>query len=198
MSSVVEQAEGLAAYLASGSAFGAGNEPGTVTHGLLRGLGQELLRSADSLETFKEEILPDRTVLYLDEWESAVGIPDECFRSVSGSDDVRRRNVLAKLASLGVQTAADMVALAALFGISAEIRSGAYHGTFPMHFPILVFFETEKAARHTIVVGLTDLGARFPYTFPLPFESEELGIVECLLRKAKPANVDLILVNLTL
>lgn len=198
MSDLDTQTRTLCNYLPRGRAFGAKTIPGTVTNGLLQGLAQELLRSTDALQEFRDHILPDQTVLLLEEWESAVGIPDDCFRNTDGTDDERRRNVLAKLASLGVQTAADMEALAAIFGISAVIQSGAFHGTFPMTFPILIFFETEVIARHTIVVGLTEPPAfGFPYTFPLPFGSEEFFIVQCLLQKVKPAHCDLIFVDLT-
>jgi len=42
-------------------------------------------------------------VAFLDEWERALGIPDDCF-DLANTDDERRINILTKLAALGVQT----------------------------------------------------------------------------------------------
>lgn len=189
-STVAEQTELLSRHLPSGRAFGAKNVQGTVTRGILQGLASEMLRNHDLIRQFRDEVLPDETTFLIEEWESAVGIPDDCFKNVSGSIEDRRRNVLAKLVSLGVQTADDFVALAALFGITATITAGSVHGTFPFKFP-MIFFPDERAARHTILVDLQEpepLG--FPYTFPIVFQSAELALVECLFLKVKPAHVD--------
>lgn len=189
------QTEVLAGYLPQGRAFGAKMIPGTVTRDLLEGLAQELIRSTDLVRTFRDEILSDDTVLLLPDWERALGIPDDCFTG-TGTTEERRRDVLAKLASLGVQTAADFVKLAALFGVTAVIVAGSVHGVFPYTFP-MVFFPDDRAARHTILVDLSaPTFEAFTYTFPLTLGSPVQGIVECLFRKVKPANVDLLFMDL--
>lgn len=185
----------LANYLPSGRAFGAKNVGGTVTRDLLKGLAGEMVRSTDLIKQFQDEILPDLTVRFLNEWESALGIPDDCFLG-NGTDDERRRDILVKLVSLGVQTKTDMVTLANLLGVTVTITAGSVHGVFPFVLP-LIFFPTPKDARFTIVVDFdVPIGARFPYTFPLPFSTPGLAVVECLFRKVKPANVDLLFTNL--
>ena len=194
------QAESLANYLPQGRAFGSKRLIGSVAHQLLEGLGGELVRSTDLVCEFRDEILPDETILFLSEWESALGIPDDCFLNVTGTDAERRRNILAKLVSLGVQTAADFVALALLFGITANIVAGSVHGVFPFKFP-MIFFPDARAAFHTIIVDLSEPPLNvFPYTgptgFPILFQSEELALVECLFGKVKPANVDLLFIEL--
>lgn len=195
MSSLRIQTEVLANYLPPGRAFGARRLDGTVTRLLLEGLAGEMLRSTDLIVEFRDEILPDETILMIEEWESAVGIPDDCFTDTAGSIDERRRNVLAKLVSLGVQTAADFVALAALFGIAATVKGGASHGAFPYDFP-MIFFPDSRTAHHTILVDLDQTSSVFPYTFPLTFDSAELALVTCLFNKVKPANVDLLFIDL--
>lgn len=189
-----EETKTLSLYLQSGRAFGAKDIPGSVLYQLFEGLAAELVRSNGLVEEFRQEVLPDATTLFLDEWESAVGIPDTCLLG-TGTVAERRRDVLVKLSSLGVQTAADFIALAASFGISTQIKGGSVHGCFPMKFPI-TFFPTERAARHTIMADF-DLPARatFPLTFPIPFSTPELSMVECLFRKLKSANVDLLIVD---
>ncbi len=194
--SLERQSEILANYLPEGRAFGGKRVAGSVSRLLLEGLAQEMLRSTDLVTEFRDEILPDETTLFIEEWESAVGIPDSCFLTTSGTITERRRNVLAKLVSLGVQTAPDFVALAALFGITAVIKGGSVHGVFPYEFP-MIFFPDARTAFHTIVVDLTEPPPNtFPYTFPITFQSQELGLVECLFRKAKPAHVDVLFIDL--
>ena len=121
--------------------------------------------------------MPDQTVLFIDEWESALGIPDGCF-SGTGTLESRRHGVLAKLASLGVQTIADFESLAAVFGITAEVLSGSESG---------IAFASNKVARFTIVISLA-LPESFTYTFPVPFGSDIIVLLECLFSKLIPAN----------
>jgi uncharacterized protein YmfQ (DUF2313 family) len=190
------QTEILANYLPEGRAFGGKRVADSVSRLLLEGIAQEMLRSTDLVTEFRDEILPDETTLFIEEWESAVGIPDDCFLTTSGTIAERRRNILAKLVSLGVQTAADFVALAALFGITATVKGGSVHGVFPYEFPI-IFFPDARTAFHTIVVDLAEPPLNvFPYTFPITFQSQELALVECLFRKVKPAHVDILFIDL--
>ena len=190
------QSEILANYFPEGRAFGGKRVAGSVSRLLLEGIAQEMLRSTDLLAEFRDEILPDETTLFIEEWESAVGIPDDCFLTMTGTIEERRRNVLAKLVSLGVQTAPDFVALAALFGITAIVKGGSTHGVVPKDLPEIIF-GSDEIARHTILVDLTEQGLKFPYTFPIMFQSEELALVECLFQKVKPAHVDVLFTTLT-
>lgn len=193
---IARQTQKLVDYLPQGRAFGGKAQSGTVTRSLLEGLGAEMIRSTALIQQFRDEILPDLTTLFLDEWESALGIPDDCF-SGAGSDDVRRRDILLKLVSLGVQTGADFVALANTIGVNLTIKGGSTHGVFPFEFPA-VFFPSAKDARFTIIVDFTDdLAEMFPLSFPIVFGDSTQGVVTCLFEKLKPANVDLLFTSLT-
>jgi len=194
VSDLRRQTEALAGYLPGGRAFAAKRIDGTTTRALLEGLAGELLRVDGALEEFRREILPDQTVLLLEEWESAVGIPDHCFTG-AGTVETRRRDVLAKLVSLGVQTARDFADLAELFGVTAFIIPGSEHGVFPYTFP-LVFFPNARAAFHTIIVDMPDdPDNAFPYTFPLTFGNTDQALVQCLFNHLKPAHVDILYVT---
>ena len=174
-----------------GSLFASKNIADSNFRKLLLGMAGELFRSNGYLKSYSEEILPDETNLFLGEWESALGIPDSCFDG-TGTNDERRRNVLVKLASLGVQTQSDFKELAALFGVDVEVNSGAYHDVFPLAFPI-IFFDNATDARFTIVVTfhLSD-ASRFPLEFPFIFGDKQIEVLECLFNKLKPANCDII------
>lgn len=188
------QTETLANYQALGRAFGTKRIDGTVFRSLLQGLGAEMLRSKTLIEDFRREVLPNETILLLEEWERAVGIPDVCF-SGTGTVDQRRTDVLVKLASMGVQTADDFVELAALFGVVAQVTAGSQHSTLPLTLPFILFPDGQTM-RHTIVVSLDSaLAAHFTYTFPIVFGSLAISKVECIFRRLKPACCDIMFVT---
>jgi len=188
-----EQATSLANYLPGGRVFQQKIVAGSNLRNFLKGLSSELLLVDGYLRTYEEETKPDNTVLLLDEWESAVGIPDDCFFG-TGSIAERRTHVLVKLASLGVQTEQDFIDLAALFGITVTVGPALGFATFPYTFPMLFLTPTES--RFTILITFTVIITNeFPLTFPIVFGDPIIGIVQCLFTKLKPANCDIIFVE---
>lgn len=186
-----QQAQTLADYLPGGRLFHAKNIYDSNFRNLLRGFAGEVVRADGYLQTFKDDVIPDATLFFVDEWEAAVGIPDSCF-SGTGTIEERWRNVLIKLASLGVQTTEDFVALGEIFGIDVTVRPAHPFTVFPLEFPVPLF-DTEKEARFTIIVDfVVDEASRFPLTFPFIFGNEVIGVLECLFRRLKPANCDII------
>ncbi len=203
--SLEEQTNSFASYLPTGRAWGAKNLPGTVMRGMLEGLAGELIRNEALITEFRDEIIPDETTLFIGEWEQALGIPDKCFTG-RGTDDERRRDVLAKLASLGVQTAEDMRLLALrIYGISLTVTTPTKDETnvFPYTFNpsggadptgdagSFFFNVSGKESRFQIIINYADtpVGSTFPYTFPIPFIERGVPIIECLFALLRPANV---------
>lgn len=190
-----EHTDSLVAYLPGGELFAAKNEPASVLRRLFTGLAVEIKKAEDMMNevTFQHDI--NCTTDLIREWESALGIPDECFPG-TGSLEIRRQHILIKLASLGVSTAKGFVDLAALFGFTALVPSGATYGVFPLAFPI-AFFQYPQDARFTLYVFLDseNVPEVFPFEstrFPIPFFSNVSNIVECLIRRLAPANVNVI------
>jgi uncharacterized protein YmfQ (DUF2313 family) len=167
----------LADYLPGGCLFASAHIDSSNFRKLLRGMAGELFRSNGLLKEYSEQIIPDQTVKFIEEWESALGIPDDCFMG-TGTIDIRRRDVLTKLAALGIQTIPDFESLALTFGVVAEVLAGSESG---------ITFASNKVARFTIVVNLT-LPARFTYTFPILFGDDTIVLLECLFSKLKPSN----------
>lgn len=186
-----EQAQTIANHMPSGRAFGAKNISGTNIRKFLLGLAKELIRVDWFIEKFRDDVLPDTTEFYLDEWESAVNIPDCCLDG-SGDKDTRRRDIIGKLARMGIQTQSDFQELAAYFGVTIQIESGSVHGAFPFTFPI-EFYDDERAAHHTIIITFSlPETERFPYEFPISFGNPEIVMLECIFNELKPANVNII------
>ena len=190
--SKLEHTDTLAAYLPGGDLFVSKKIDDSVFRKLLSGIACEVLNAEGYLKLLQQDFIPDSTVAFLDEWERTLSIPDECFDGL-GSDDIRRRDILAKLASLGVQTVQDFEELALLFGLVVTIQPGATSNqVFPFTFP-LTFPANAQDARFTIVVQFTP-STTFPYTFPFPLGDDSITILECLFNKLKPANCQVIFV----
>lgn len=189
--SKLEHTDTLAAYLPGGDLFVSKKIEGSTFRNLLSGLACELLNAEAYLKVLQQEFIPDQTVAFLSEWEKALSIPDDCFDG-EGTDDIRRRDILAKLASLGVQTVEDFEALALIFGIVVNVESGiASNETFPLTFPV-IFPLDDAEARFTIIVQFTTTAGVFPYTFPITLGDDSIIILECLFNKLKPANCQVI------
>lgn len=190
-----QQANTIANYLPGGRAFSVKNLSGSSLRNLLLGWAEELIRIDEILAIFREDTVPSDTQFFIDEWEQALAIPDDCFRSISGTDEERRLAIVTKLAALGIQTDPDFVGLAAKFGISVTVESGSIHGLFPYTFPI-TFYATPRDARFTLVVRPTiPIGPSFTYTFPIQFGSQDLATITCLFDMLKPANVNVVFEN---
>ena len=162
--------DSLAAYLPGGILFAIKSFQDSNFRKLLRGFAGELFRSNGLLIEYSEEILPDTTEKFLGEWESALNLsPGPGY---SSSD--RRRDILVRLASSGVQTGDDFVELAAIFGIPITVTGDTY----------------------TITIGVSiPLAETFPLEFAINFGSAEIELLRGLFEDLIPANCELVIVQ---
>lgn len=186
--------QALADYLPSGRLFEAKNIHDSNFRQLLRGLSGELFDAQGFIQTLNDEYLPDLTNLFLDEWEQALGMPDDCFPG-TGTNDERRRAIIVKLASLGVQTANDFVALAALFGTTITVEPLVESAFLPYTVPFTPL--NVQKSRYTIVVTGENLVNNVP-PYDVPFDlTDDESIIKCLLVKQAPENCNILFVNST-
>jgi hypothetical protein len=172
--SIEQHTNATAAYLPEDETFLAKKIAGTNLRNLLVSFAQQFKNTEELLNLFINELDPNEANYLITEWESAVGIPDDCF-TATGTLEERRRDVLVKLASLGIQTNEDFVALADIFGVDVQISSGSNFSLFfPANFPIQ-FIGSIETGRFTILVK---------FLTPSPLT----GLVECLFAKLIPAN----------
>lgn len=213
-----EQVQTLANNMPGGRVFGAKNVTDSNVRNLLRGLVGQIDLVDRFIAEFRRDTVPDQTRYFLDEWERALGIPDDCFDGKDATPvgtwpwtwshrwgetvitgERRRLAIVTKLAALGVQTNMDFVNLALTFGISVTITAGAVSGLFSWVWPH-TWYTTAQEARFTIIVTPIDgLGTTFTYTFNdgpdldgIVFGTSETAVLECLFQKFKPANVQVI------
>lgn len=185
-------ATALADYLPDGPLFEAKNIGDSNFRKLLLGFAGELFTAEGYLKTLEEEYNPLNTTLFIEEWERAVGIPDQCF-VVADTVDERRTNVLTKLSALGVQTEQDFVDLAALLGITVTVSQLSDEILPPYSVPFTPYSSTY--ARYVIIVTGIDITSAFPpYDVPFSLEAGKT-LLECLFNKVKPDNCKVIFRN---
>jgi hypothetical protein len=188
-----EQAQTLSVFMPSGKAFMAAQIDDSKLRALINGLAVEQWRSENLMNDITYEHQIDQTTLLIEEWERALGIPDQCFKT-DGMLEVRRQQVIAKLAA-GIQTAEDFIAFALRLGYTIKTTPGRDLGLFPFtgKFPIM-FFDRPQTARYYMRITLvTEVYPNvFPLGFPLPFGPQFGASLTCLLYKLIPANVSLL------
>ena len=188
---VEENTQALADLLPQGIAWEAKNIEESNMYKLLRALSKEFTRVQSKINEFVTEHNPETTTNLIEEWERAVGIPDDCF-SNTVSLDLRRKQVVAKFAKMNVQTAQDFIDLAAYFGYRVTIKNAEDGSIFPMVFPFIL--GEQDWLINTMLVKFIDLDTpnnTFPITFPFTFGGDE-NIITCVFNKLKPATVVII------
>ena len=192
-----DQAILLASHLPIGRVWQKAFSPSSNIGKLIRGLGMEFYRFQVLTKRTETEMDIQQANDLLIEWEKSVGIPDSCF-STNVSIEERRKQVEQKFSKFGgVQTAADFIRVAAIFGFNISVLPGAAVGTFPLTFPI-TFFDTTKSATHTIfivILGEVAGDSIFPLPFPIPFSSGGKAFLKCIFDKLAPANVNVVIVS---
>ncbi len=179
-----EQRAALTSWMPPGMAWAAFRITDTNAWKFLNGLAPEFERLAANIEAARLTIpkVTNNTDFLL-EWEFALEIPDGCLPA-TGSTEERWTHVLAKFASMNVQTSPDFVALAAIFGFIVTVEGGIGSELFTAG-----FFASDKEARNSIVVTFDVVEPNsFPYTFPITFEQNQTQIVECVFAGLIPVH----------
>lgn len=193
--SVKTNTQTLADYLPSDPVFESKNVDSSNLRTLLGAFAEELTRVEQKVQEVADEVYIAFTSNLIQQWESFVGIPDDCFKVENKTLEFRRKQVIAKIALMNATTTSDFVNLAAFFGVKVEISSeDEVEGEFPYTFPFQ-FACGLKACRFTMVVTFFDIpppSDLFPLTFPITFSENSLAaFIICMFERIKPANVQI-------
>jgi len=179
----------LSQHLPSGPAWEAKARPESNFYKILKGMVKEFSRIEAQIQGIADEHDIDQTLELLNEWETSVGIPDECF-STEVSLAQRRDNIILKLGALnGVASENDFINIANILGFDIEITAGSELASlFPLSFPLPLFADLNEA-RFTMRVQVNNLlpPGIFPIPFPVAITSESVNILECVFNLLKPA-----------
>jgi uncharacterized protein YmfQ (DUF2313 family) len=190
--------EGFAALLPTGPAWP--RDPESVLMQVL--LGQAAIwervdgRAADMIEIESD---PRFTTEMLDSWEAAYGLPDPCTPE-PGTVAARRRALLDRMTTMGGQSRAFFIALAALLGFTITIteRAPFMCGVSRCGDPDRALGPPEIRFLWTVHVGPTALK-----WFRVGAGGGQVGVdphlrialaygLECVLRRWRPAHTNLI------
>lgn len=155
----------------------------------LSGLAQEFARVDSRAGQLLDEADPRTTVELFADWERVAGLPDACVAAFVGDQTQaqRRAALLGRLTSLGGQSAAYFVAVAAALGYVVTISEFAWHSVdhdvdHPLYGVDWNFAFQVNAALNTV----TDITVDSPADEPLSAWGNAL--LECVIRRLKPAH----------
>ena len=191
--SKLEQSESLVRYLPSDMLFCAKNVIGSTLRKLIDGLSRVVFRTDNTINDVAFQHDVRNTNDFITEWETAVGIPDNCFPNTDTLPiEDRRHQVLIKMLMRNTHTKEDYIRLAQFIipGLQIQITYPPPPVLFPIGFPLQFSLSTE-AARFVMIVRLPvslEPGV-FPFNekFPIPFSSGGGNIIECVFRQLQPA-----------
>lgn len=159
---------------------------------VLLGLAGELARVEKNISDLYEERDIRTTTNLIEEWESAVGIPDEIFPG-NGPLQERRDHVLIKF-TMSVQTTTDFERLARIFGYTDVTVTPLAVRSYP---PYSVPFYPQQLSESrfvAVVEGTNILQSVPPYDVPFDVAFGS-SFIQTLFDKLKPANVKFIYEN---
>ena len=190
-----DQENSLALFMPEGDIFASKNEETSVFRKFIQGLSGELKRVYDGMNDLSEDYDINLTTELITNWESAVGIPDDCFPG-TGDIATRRTHVLLKFAKMNVQTTDDFVNLAVSLGFTdVQIFQLQENALPPYDVP---FNPTVGPGSRFIisVIGTDVISDIPPYDVPFTPSSNNSSILACVFDSVKPANVQVIFANL--
>lgn len=190
-----EHAQSLANFLPNGDLFAAKNIQESTFRNLLNGLAIELQRCEQLLADTTSEHDIRYTSNFIEEWERALGIPDDCFDN-TGTLEERRTNLLIKLAAPGVSTEQDFIDLAAMLGYVITIEHLAEVEFYPPYnVPFSPIYGVPESRYVWIVKGVGVVANVPPYDVPFSLGSSTATILQCLFNKLKGAHTLIIFEN---
>jgi len=184
----------LSDHMPQGRAWGSKNIPGSNMRGIIRGLAIDFLKVQEQIYELSQQFDINLSIDLLPEWETSVGIPDDCIFDLSTLIE-RRENILGRFSKIPVVTKEDFENLALLLtGLTVTVEPGIdYEEVFPLTFPITF---GEEGARFIMYVTFGASSESFTYTFPFDFPApERFDIVKCVFARVRPANVRIIYTN---
>lgn len=173
-----ESARQLAEHLPQGRAWGNKHNPDANLHKLIRSMAASFNRVQQQIEKLSRELNLELTDDLLPEWETSVGLPDDC-QGLGQTLQERRDAVISRLRRLPIVTKAD-------FEVLGEELSGEQTVVTP---GVEVDSPIDEHSRFKLYVSFPAQQLGFTYDFPVLFGGFRPDIVKCVFEKIVPANV---------
>lgn len=191
--SLERQTSLLTRWLPDGRLWKAKHDRTRILGRLVEAMARQINRSAEQIELFVRELDPSKALALLLEHEESVGIPDRCFGRSADLEE-RRRRVIQKLNRFGdIITREQIEDTLADFGEAIEIVPGTEDNAELLGFPAGPYdADQRKQIKHTVAVRVASDAETFPLDFPIEFATENSSLLECMVDRITPANVELI------
>lgn len=164
------------------------DDDATITR-LLHGLAEELARVDGRARQLLEEADPRTTAELFTDWERVAGLPDACAVAFGGEQTTaqRRAALVGRLTTVGGQTPAYFIGLAAALGYAITITEFSEHTVDddvdnPLYDVAWSFAWQVNAALDTVTELTVD------DTVEDPLASWGNALLECVLRRVAPAH----------
>lgn len=173
---------------------------------VLESSAQELCRVDDRVKQMLLEIDPRTTFESLDQWETTVGLPDECTPDGLSTDE-RRNQIVQKLTTIGSLSKTFYEFIAAQLGfptVVVENRVNFIAGRARAGDLLTNYFNRHFVAGSKAGDFLTEIGWRFYFNVEMPItaaahfvagstagtalQTFSNELIECTMRKLKPAH----------
>ena len=173
--------------------FGGKNDTSTNLYKLLNGLTNSFEYAESLIHALTYDFNIFNTTSFLETWEEALGIPDECFSVDGVSIEQRRKQVIFKYAIDNIITKEDYIAVARFFGANIRISTLVGIGEFDYTLP-LILSGNDKERKYTVIITFlgVDIKSFDNYYFPIIFDEYKYTFLQCLFKKIVPANVNVI------
>lgn len=186
-----QQANILSQYVRDDRLHQAKNKDNSNLRKILLGLASEFVRFRDKANLIYDEYNPKSTTDFITEWETQVGIPDDCFGN-TGTLEERRTNILLKLAGINTTTAEQFKNIAFILGYNINVSTGIDTSVFPLQLPFILMNQVEAPFTIVITLPASEQVDGLPLELPFTLTSEAPEILQCLFNKIKPAHCNII------
>lgn len=177
----------LQALLPHGAAWPR-DDDATITR-LLQALADELARVDGRAQQLVEEADPRTTAELFFDWERVAGLPDACAQAFGGDQTMaqRRAALVGRLTTLGGQSPAYFIGLAATLGYAITITEFRAHCVnddveYPLYDTAWNFAWQVNAALNTVTEITVDS------TADDPLAAWGNALLECVIKRLKPAH----------
>ena len=186
-----EQARILANYLRDDKLHQAKNQTDSNLYKILVGLAEGWLDFRNNANAIVDNYNINNSLLLIEEWEKAVGIPDNIF-DISGDIETRKRNILLKLAGSKAETKEQFERIGKILGFDIQVEPAFKYSRFTYTFPVLLL--NEGSSPFVILVNINKSlkpnGFSFKFTFKFSIDSAD--ILKLFFNKIKPSNTIII------
>lgn len=176
----------LSVIVPKGRAWNKKNVPESGHYRAIRVWASMFNQIQQQIEILAQEFNINLTTDLLPEWETSVGIPDDCLRDLDTLQQ-RRNAIISRLRKVPIVTKEEFELLGQeLIGEQVVVTPGWDYDE-ANNFP-------NELSRSKMYVQFINAATGFPYSFPYPFGRFRNDLVECVFQNVKPSYVVIIFV----